>query len=101
MGLQLIEKLRMNAKARKRIASGLLRCPDALAVASVFAEFLFASTPSQAAEHQMPVIQEPWMQIAGDPNPGELTDLKQQPVDFGIWQAADGTWQLWSCIQAA
>jgi len=25
---------------------------------------------------------------------------KQQPVDFGIWQAADGSWQLWSCIRA-
>ena len=24
---------------------------------------------------------------------------KQQVVDFGIWQAADGSWQLWSCIR--
>jgi len=28
-----------------------------------------------------------------------LTADEQQPVDFGIWQAADGTWQLWSCIR--
>jgi hypothetical protein len=41
---------------------------------------------------------EPWT-VAGDPDLGAYTDPKQQPVDFGIWQAADGTWQLWSCIR--
>ncbi len=40
-----------------------------------------------------------WIGIAGDPDLGNLTDSKQQPVDFAIWQAADGTWQLWSCIR--
>jgi hypothetical protein len=37
--------------------------------------------------------------VASDPDLGALTNPKQQPVDFGIWQAADGTWQLWSCIR--
>jgi hypothetical protein len=37
--------------------------------------------------------------ITGDPDLGELTTTNQQPVDFGIWQAADGTWQVWSCIR--
>ena len=23
----------------------------------------------------------------------------QQPIDFAIWQANDGTWQIWSCIR--
>ncbi len=40
-----------------------------------------------------------WWTVAGDPDLGALTTEKQQPVDFGIWQAADGTWQLWSCIR--
>ena len=40
-----------------------------------------------------------WWQIAGDPDLGTYTSEKQQPVDFGIWQAKDGTWQLWSCIR--
>jgi hypothetical protein len=40
-----------------------------------------------------------WWQIAGDPDLGKYTTAKQQPVDFGIWQAADGSWQLWSCIR--
>ncbi|MBL7187118.1 MAG: hypothetical protein ISS70_12430 [Phycisphaerae bacterium] len=46
-----------------------------------------------------PVIDGPWWQVAGDPDLGEYTRGKQQPVDFGLWQASDGTWQLWSCIR--
>jgi hypothetical protein len=30
---------------------------------------------------------------------GPWTDEKQQPVDFAIWQASDGMWQIWSCIR--
>jgi len=37
--------------------------------------------------------------IAGDPDLGADADPKQQPVDVGIWQAAEGTWQRWSCIR--
>ena len=46
-----------------------------------------------------PQISGEWWTIAGDPDLGPLTTPKQQPVDFGIWRAADGTWQLWSCIR--
>jgi hypothetical protein len=46
-----------------------------------------------------PQIVGDWWQIAMDPDLRELTAAKQQPVDFGVWQAADGTWQLWSCIR--
>jgi len=47
----------------------------------------------------IPQVIEPWWQVAGDPDLGEWTSEGQQPVDFGVWQAADGTWQLWSCIR--
>lgn len=47
----------------------------------------------------MPQIDGTFWTVAGDPDLGPLTDPKQQPVDFAIWQAADGTWQLWSCIR--
>jgi hypothetical protein len=40
-----------------------------------------------------------WWQIASNPDLGELTGEKQEPVDFAVWPAADGTWQLWSCIR--
>lgn len=37
--------------------------------------------------------------IATSPDLGELTSEKQQPVDFAVWRARDGTWQLWSCVR--
>ena len=46
-----------------------------------------------------PEIEGQWWQVAGDPDLGEFTSPKQQPVDFALWQAADGTWQLLSCIR--
>ena len=55
----------------------------------------------------MPRIQGEWWQVAGNPDLGELNGNMpgdegpiQEPVDFSVWQAADGTWQLWSCIRA-
>jgi hypothetical protein len=46
-----------------------------------------------------PVIEGEWWQVAGNPDLGAYTTPEQEPVDFGIWQAADGTWQIWSCIR--
>jgi hypothetical protein len=58
-------------------------------------------SPSTFAQEQVlvPQIDGAFWQIAGDPDLGAYTSPKQQPVDFGVWQAADGTWQLWSCIR--
>ena len=47
----------------------------------------------------IPAIDGDWWTIAGDPDVTPYTTPEQQPVDFGIWQAADETWQLWSCIR--
>jgi len=58
-----------------------------------------AEIPTTARPRRVPSIAGPWTQIAGDPDLGALTTAKQQPVDFGIWQAANGMWQLWSCIR--
>lgn len=46
-----------------------------------------------------PVIEGEWWSINSQPDLGEYTTEKQQPVDFGVWKAKDGTWQLWSCIR--
>lgn len=46
-----------------------------------------------------PVIDGEWWPIAANPDLGELQSDRQQPVDFAIWQAHDGSWQLWSCIR--
>jgi hypothetical protein len=63
---------------------------------------LFLAVISYAANAQsipIPQIDGAWWQVAGNPDLGPLTTVKQQPVDFAVWQAADGTWQLWSCIR--
>src|ERR1700752_494694 len=66
----------------------------------LLATFSVVLAPSLAADApRMPRIVGDWWQVAGDPDLGELTTAKQQPVDFGVWQAADATWQLWSCIR--
>ena len=47
----------------------------------------------------IPAIDANWWQVAANPDLGPYTSSNQQPVDFAVWQAADGTWQLWSCIR--
>ena len=60
---------------------------------------IHAHTVAKATQVTIPKIDGDWWSVAGDPNLGKYTTQKQQPVDFGIWQAADGTWQIWSCIR--
>jgi len=54
---------------------------------------------ASGAEIKQPRVAGDWWTIAGDPDLAQHTDPNQQPVDFAIWQAADGMWQLWSCIR--
>ncbi len=63
-------------------------------------QFSQAAESSTSAKMLQPHIVGDWWQIAGVPDLGtNLNKPGQQPVDFGIWQAADGTWQLQSCIR--
>src|SRR5687767_10392079 len=73
-------------------------------IVSIAALIASLTTSLPAAEHPadyplVPRIVGEWRTIAGDPDLGPLTNPKQQPVDFGVWQAADGTSQLWSCVR--
>ncbi len=52
-----------------------------------------------SAAPAVPRISGDWWRIANSPDLGEFNSAQQQPVDFGIWPARDGTWQLWSCIR--
>lgn len=52
-----------------------------------------------SAQVLIPQTDGPWWQVAGSPTDHKYATEKQQPVDFAVWQAADGTWQLWSCIR--
>ena len=67
--------------------------------ALVFVLLLLSLTTACADEPIMPFIDGDWWRIASNPGMGELTRPTQQPVDFAVWQAADGTWQLLSCIR--
>ena len=58
----------------------------------------FACTTRQEIPPKL-VIDDGWWQVAGNPDMGEYTTEGQEPVDFAIWQAADGTWQIWSCVR--
>src|SRR5687768_16124405 len=51
------------------------------------------------ASAPVPEIDGDWWQVAGNPDMGAISAPRQQPVDFGIWQAADGSWQIWSCVR--
>ena len=70
-------------------------------LAGAGAGVLLRSSNGYAAEEILvPKIEGDWWQVAGDPDLGKYTTAGQQPVDFAIWQAADGTWQLWSCVRS-
>lgn len=61
---------------------------------------IFLSCNQQEQEYiYKPVITSDWWEVTGNPDLGEYTSDRQEPVDFGVWQAVDGTWQLWSCIR--
>ncbi len=46
-----------------------------------------------------PEIEGSWWNVAGNPMDHKFATERQEPVDFAVWQAADGTWQLWSCMR--
>jgi hypothetical protein len=48
---------------------------------------------------EVPRVVDPAWTIAGNPDLGPLGTSVQQPVDFAVWRAADGSWQLQSCIR--
>jgi hypothetical protein len=72
-----------------------------LAVFAAVMALWFLNTVGCAAEQRrVPQLDGPPWTLAGDPDLGPYTSPKQQPVDFALWQAGDGTWQLQSCIRA-
>lgn len=58
-----------------------------------------AHAGEKARQVLMPEIEASWWQVADNPMNHKYATERQEPVDFAIWQAADGTWQLWSCIR--
>jgi len=58
------------------------------------------ASPSASAGKLAPQIVGDFWQVASSPDLGAYDNRPdQQVVDFAIWQAVDGSWQLWSCIR--
>jgi len=66
---------------------------------SFFAIIIFAYKANATESILAPQIDGEWWQVASNPMDHKYSIERQEPVDFAIWQAADGTWQLWSCIR--
>jgi len=47
----------------------------------------------------VPVIDGEWWEVTGNPMNHPYATERQEPVDFAVWQAADGSWQMWSCFR--
>jgi hypothetical protein len=56
-------------------------------------------TENSENEALIPTVIGDWWSIAKSPDLREYNRDDQQPLDFGIWQASDDTWQLVSCCR--
>ena len=70
-----------------------------LVVIFIFTFCMSAVSSQESRPVLVPQIDGQWWQVAGSPMDHKYATERQQPVDFAVWQAADGTWQLWSCIR--
>jgi hypothetical protein len=84
---------RPGAMAAGRASGSILGMKTALALAFAVAG------PLASAEPGTPRIDGAWWRIAAPPQLERWAKPGVQAVDFTIFQAADGTWQLFSCIR--
>lgn len=57
-----------------------------------------ASSPAPATPEVPSIEGVPW-RIVRRPELGPYVSRRAEPVDFAIWQASDGTWQLVACVR--
>ncbi|MFC1794530.1 hypothetical protein ACFL3Q_13185 [Planctomycetota bacterium] len=67
---------------------------------SVFVFGIVVQSANASESVMIPQIDGKWWQVSGNPMDHKYATERQEPVDFAVWQAADGTWQLWSCIRS-
>ncbi|MGV8093124.1 MAG: hypothetical protein AB2L24_14800 [Mangrovibacterium sp.] len=70
-----------------------------IAMQSVQNTFALTTEKKKVNSVFVPEIDGEWWEITSNPDLGNYTSSRQQPVDFAVWQAADGSFQLWSCIR--
>jgi hypothetical protein len=67
-------------------------------IATILLALMWISGPARA-QSTRPTIGGEWWTVASKPDLGPYNSPKQQVVDFAIWQAGDGKWQVLSCIR--
>jgi hypothetical protein len=89
--------------AQRRATRSFPELPDPIAMHRFLRDVVLLVITAGALPAGEPVlvprIDGDFWQVAGDPDLGKYTTPTQQPVDFAVWQAADGTCQLWSCVR--
>ncbi|HEX4423012.1 MAG TPA: hypothetical protein VH165_34080 [Kofleriaceae bacterium] len=90
---------RQSTPGSQRAPAGFGSACAALAVAAITLAGCSTTTPEPSPALDMPAIDGDWLDITGVPDLGALNAPSQQPVDFAIWQAADGSWHIWECIR--
>jgi len=68
-------------------------------VSGILTSLLLVLALIACAGQQTPYIASEWWAAATNPDLGEFSSEKQEPVDFAIWRAADNSWQILSCIR--
>ena len=68
-------------------------------IASVLISMCSLVTTAQQKTICKPVVDGNWWNITSQPELGTYAGDHQEPVDFAVWKAKDGTWQLWSCVR--
>ena len=56
-------------------------------------------SPASDAPHILPSLAGPWIRLTDRPPLERWSTPEAEPVDFTIFQAADGNWQLIACIR--
>lgn len=82
----------------KRFAPLLFMVLGATAIACPWASP--DARPVTVARAYVPRLDGSFWQTTNNPDLGPLTGAQQTPVDFAIWKAKDGTWQIEECIRA-
>jgi len=82
-------------------AAGACACAVAFGAAACSTSSDPADAPGASPGQPEVAIDGDWTQILSSPDLGPLGTPDQEQVDFGVWQAGDGTWQLWECIRGA
>jgi len=84
---------------KQRIYKAIMHSASQFAIALVIFLVPCGCGTENSKIPEIPVIEGAWWSIAGNPDLGSYNNKDQQNVDFTVFKASDGTWQLWGCMR--